>query len=83
MPQLRAAAALQLPVVVTEQYPKALGSTVEELQPHIPEGSPGAPRRTAPLTHSLTQPLGCAGPPLPPLPPLPRGALLRRSAACR
>lgn len=38
------------------------------------------PRRAA---HSLTQPLGCAGPPLPPLPPLPRGALLRRSAACR
>lgn len=41
--QLRAAAALQLPVIVTEQYPKALGPTVEELQGHIPEGSPGAP----------------------------------------
>lgn len=37
---LRAAAALKLPVLVTEQYPKALGHTVEELQAHIPEGSP-------------------------------------------
>ena len=44
--QLQAAAALKLPVIVTEQYPKALGHTVEELLPHIPEGSPGAPPRT-------------------------------------
>ncbi|GMH38450.1 hypothetical protein BSKO_06334 [Bryopsis sp. KO-2023] len=37
---LRAAHELQIPVVITEQYPKALGSTVEELAAHVPEGSP-------------------------------------------
>jgi hypothetical protein len=43
--QLRTASALSLPVVVSEQYPERLGSTVEELQAFIPTGSPGA--RTA------------------------------------
>ena len=39
MVQIRGAEALQIPVVVTEQYPKALGKTVEELQAVLSEGS--------------------------------------------
>jgi hypothetical protein len=39
LPQARAAAVLNLPVVVTEQYPKALGSTVAEVAEVLPEGS--------------------------------------------
>ena len=37
---LEAAGAIGVPVVVTEQYPQGLGNTVQELIPHIPEGSP-------------------------------------------
>ncbi|GMH38405.1 hypothetical protein BSKO_06289 [Bryopsis sp. KO-2023] len=37
---VRASKELGIPVVVTEQYPKALGNTVEEVASQIPEGSP-------------------------------------------
>jgi nicotinamidase-related amidase len=36
---LEAAARLKIPVVVTEQYPKGLGSTVAEVAVKVPEGS--------------------------------------------
>ena len=37
---LEAAGAIGVSVIVTEQYPQGLGNTVQELSPHIPEGSP-------------------------------------------
>jgi len=36
---LEAAQAIDVPVVVTEQYPQGLGSTVQELVPYIPTGT--------------------------------------------
>jgi nicotinamidase-related amidase len=38
-PQVRAAQALELPIIVSEQYPKALGSTVPEVADVLPEGT--------------------------------------------
>lgn len=37
---VQAANVLQLPVLVTEQYPKGLGSTVEEVSEHLPAITP-------------------------------------------
>ncbi len=41
---LRAAAALELPVVVTEQYPAGLGPTVPELTALLPDDQPRLPK---------------------------------------
>ncbi|MGI8727377.1 MAG: isochorismatase family protein [Solirubrobacterales bacterium] len=35
---IRGAEAIGIPIVVTEQYPKGLGATVEEVSEHLPEG---------------------------------------------
>ncbi|MBP2298596.1 hydrolase [Azospirillum picis] len=37
---LRGAAALSVPVVVTEQYPRGLGATVAEVRAELPPGTP-------------------------------------------
>jgi nicotinamidase-related amidase len=36
---VRGAEAIGIPVIVTEQYPKGLGETAEEVAEHLPEGS--------------------------------------------
>lgn len=36
---VKGANALEIPIIVTEQYPKALGSTVEEVKQHLPNNS--------------------------------------------
>lgn len=36
---VRGAATLGLPIIVTEQYPKGLGATVEEVAAHLPDGA--------------------------------------------
>jgi len=35
---VRGAAAMDVPIVVTEQYPKGLGPTVPEVAEHLPDG---------------------------------------------
>jgi len=43
---LEAAQAIGVPVVVTEQYPQGLGSTVQELVPYIPAGTAVLPKKS-------------------------------------
>jgi len=44
---VKGAAALGVPVLVTEQYPKALGPTVPEVAPFLPPGTPTPAAKTA------------------------------------
>lgn len=41
---IKAANALSMPIIVTEQYPKALGNTVAELSEHLPPDTPIVPK---------------------------------------
>ena len=43
---LKAAEAIGVPVIVTEQYPQGLGNTVQELLPYIPEGTAVLPKKS-------------------------------------
>lgn len=44
---VRGCAALDVPILVTEQYPKALGPTVPEVAAHLPPGCPPPAAKTA------------------------------------
>jgi nicotinamidase-related amidase len=41
---IKAATVLSMPIIVTEQYPKALGNTVVELTEHLPSKTPIIPK---------------------------------------
>jgi len=43
---LEAAQTIDVPVVVTEQYPQGLGNTVQELVPYIPAGTAILPKKS-------------------------------------
>ena len=43
---LEGARAMDVPIIVTEQYPQGLGSTVQELTPYIPEGTVTLPKKS-------------------------------------
>jgi nicotinamidase-related amidase len=43
---LEAARAIGVPVIVSEQYPQGLGSTVQELVPYIPAGTAVLPKKS-------------------------------------